>query len=303
MAKKERPRLVMADDVAVTDLQSLKDHFDWEKALQYYKTGELGAWLRRLYFDDEADALEKLDSRSADFPKEFCAIFGVEYTGDKPYIPPSSPRTRANVGPRRKAPTPPPRPVSMPQPTSSVAPVAPMAENIADVGVDLDFGEALADGITEEMNYEEDSTDAATLQTEFIEKNIGVFEAPAPTNQTIDAMIPPELPQEPASPETQESSVASSQIFSILSRLGRFIIFAIALFVACLLLYCVYMFLSNGMVIAAIDFILVWGTTFLLAKTVWYLISGKNWKKALKEFAWGVIITFAFIIAYVILGV
>lgn len=81
MAKKARPRLVMADNIPVTDIQSLKDHFDWEKALHYYKTGELIKWLRRLYLDEEADALEKLDSRSADFPKAFCAIFGVEYTG------------------------------------------------------------------------------------------------------------------------------------------------------------------------------------------------------------------------------
>ena len=170
MAKKERPRLIMADNIAVTDLQSLKEHFDWEKALQYYKTGELVKWLRRLYLDEEADALEQLDSRSADFPKEFCAIFGVEYTGgDKPYIPPSNSRTRTTMGQRRKAPVPPPRPVAMPKPEAPAASpspsVAPVSENVADAGMDFDFGEAFDSDFTEEAFVEEEPPAASTAET------------------------------------------------------------------------------------------------------------------------------------------
>lgn len=151
MAKRERSRLVMADDIAVTDLQSLIEHFDWEKSLQYYKTGELVKWLRRLYYDEEADALEKLDSRSADFPKDFCALFGIEYKSDKPYIPPINPRTRSNAGQRRKAPTPPPRPVAMPKIGSPAMPpstVAPATESGTNDEMGFDFStEAFSDEV------------------------------------------------------------------------------------------------------------------------------------------------------------
>lgn len=213
MAKKERPRLVMADDVAVTDLQSLKEHFDWEKAFQYYKTGDLLEWLRRLYLDEEADALEQLDSRSADFPKEFCAIFGVEYTGgDKPYIPPSNSRTRTTMGQRRKAPVPPPRPVAIPKPEAPAASpspyVAPVPENVADAGADFDFGEAFDSDFAEEAFGAEAPPATSTAETlpEVTEASPMPIAEPS---EPVPAM--PSPPSEPPTDATTDASQDSSQ--------------------------------------------------------------------------------------------
>lgn len=209
MAKKERLRLVMANDTVVTDLQSLKEHFDWEKALQYYKTGELLEWLRRLYLDEEADALEKLDSRSADFPKEFCALFGVEYKSDKPYIPPSTTRTRATAGQRRKAPTPPPRPAAMPRTEPSIvppsSPVTSVPDNIVDAGADFDLGEAFDSGIMEETLVEE-----TPLATSTAEKLPEIAEAsPVPLAQPSEPVSAMPLP--PSEPPTDASPTSAPQ--------------------------------------------------------------------------------------------
>jgi len=81
MAKKIRSPLVMADGTAAHNLEEFREHFDLEKAAEYYKNGKLQTWLRIRYYDDEADALEALDVNNADFQKKLCGIFGVEFTG------------------------------------------------------------------------------------------------------------------------------------------------------------------------------------------------------------------------------
>ena len=81
MAKKIRSPLVMADGTAAHNLEEFREHFDLEKAAEYYKNGKLQTWLRIRYYDDEADALEALDVNDTDFQKKLCGIFGVEFTG------------------------------------------------------------------------------------------------------------------------------------------------------------------------------------------------------------------------------
>lgn len=82
MAKKIRFPLAMADGVQVRTLDELKEHFDLEAVLEYYKSGKLLTWLQDRYLETEAEAIQALDEHSTDLPAELCKIFDVEYHGE-----------------------------------------------------------------------------------------------------------------------------------------------------------------------------------------------------------------------------
>ena len=80
MAKKIRFPLELADGTQARTLEDLQEHFDLESVLSYYKNGKLLTWLRDRYLESEAEAVEALDETAVDFQKQFCGIFGAEYT-------------------------------------------------------------------------------------------------------------------------------------------------------------------------------------------------------------------------------
>lgn len=90
MAKKQKIRLKMFGDYEVKDLPAFRKYFDWDLALQYFQSGELRTWLRERYYDFEADMLEQLNERAADFPQKFCDLFGVELDAAIEYVPPGA---------------------------------------------------------------------------------------------------------------------------------------------------------------------------------------------------------------------
>lgn len=81
MAKKIRFPLNLADGTQARSLDELKEHFDLESVLSYYKSGKLLTWLRDRYIETEADAVEALDEGAPDFQQRLCAIFGAEFSG------------------------------------------------------------------------------------------------------------------------------------------------------------------------------------------------------------------------------
>lgn len=82
MAKKIRFPLAMADGVQVRTLDELKEHFDLEAVLEYYKSGKLLTWLQDRYLETEAEAIQALDEQAADLPADLCKIFDIEYHGE-----------------------------------------------------------------------------------------------------------------------------------------------------------------------------------------------------------------------------
>lgn len=82
MAKKIRFPLKLAEDKEVRTLDELREHFDLEKVLEYYKNGKLLTWLEDRYLEGEAEAVRGLDDTKPDFQRQLCAVFQVEYTGD-----------------------------------------------------------------------------------------------------------------------------------------------------------------------------------------------------------------------------
>lgn len=78
MQKKIRFPLEMADGVLVRTLDELKEHFNLEAMLEYYKNGKLLTWLQDRYLETEAEAVRALDESAENFTQKFCDIFGAE---------------------------------------------------------------------------------------------------------------------------------------------------------------------------------------------------------------------------------
>lgn len=58
-------------------LEALREHFDLKTVVKYYRSGELVTWMEERYYDDLADALEKLNPNAPDMERKLCAILGV----------------------------------------------------------------------------------------------------------------------------------------------------------------------------------------------------------------------------------
>lgn len=74
--------LRMADGAQVRTLDELREHFNLETVLEYYKNGKLLTWLQDRYLETEAAAIQALDERAEDLPAELCKIFNVEYNAN-----------------------------------------------------------------------------------------------------------------------------------------------------------------------------------------------------------------------------
>lgn len=74
--------LKMRDDYECRDLESLREHFDLEKAIAYFQDGRLITWMKHRGFYDIADELEEMSAEAADFPQKLCSLLEVEYTGE-----------------------------------------------------------------------------------------------------------------------------------------------------------------------------------------------------------------------------
>ena len=81
MAKRIRFPLKLAQGAEVRTLEELREHFDLEAILEYYKNGKLLTWLEDRYLEGEAEAVQALDAAAPDFQKQLCEVFQVEYTG------------------------------------------------------------------------------------------------------------------------------------------------------------------------------------------------------------------------------
>ena len=79
MARKNKFPLKMANDIEVRSLDELRQHFDINKIVEYFRDGKLLEWLSDRYYDDEAEAINKLDKDDHNFGQKLCNIFGVDY--------------------------------------------------------------------------------------------------------------------------------------------------------------------------------------------------------------------------------
>ncbi len=82
-ARKKREPLLMKEGVEIRDMEGLRENFDLELILKYFKNGTLLKWLRDWHCDEEAAKVYELDEKE-DNGRALCEIFGVDYLGTDP---------------------------------------------------------------------------------------------------------------------------------------------------------------------------------------------------------------------------
>ena len=79
MAKKIKFPLIMKNNFQVRTIEELREHFDLDKAIEYFLDGKLLAWLEARYYEQESVAIRELGKDEAQLHQKLCNILGVEY--------------------------------------------------------------------------------------------------------------------------------------------------------------------------------------------------------------------------------
>ena len=75
--------LEMKDGVQVRNITELRTYFDIEKVVGYFLDGRLKKWLDARWYEEESEAISKLDEKDLLLTEHLCEIFGVEYADKK----------------------------------------------------------------------------------------------------------------------------------------------------------------------------------------------------------------------------
>ncbi|MCF2554376.1 hypothetical protein [Faecalicatena contorta] len=90
--------LIMKDGTKVRELEEFQNHFDLERAVEYFANGKLQKWLESTYNDDILDEISGLTGKEEDFVVRFAEALGVDLdeievkTGNKAFDPQKSMR-------------------------------------------------------------------------------------------------------------------------------------------------------------------------------------------------------------------
>lgn len=71
--------LEVKNGVKARNITELKENFDVEKVIGYFLDGKLKNWLDARYYEEEAEAMERLSENDAELGRKLCSIFDVEY--------------------------------------------------------------------------------------------------------------------------------------------------------------------------------------------------------------------------------
>ena len=75
--------LEMKDGVQVRNISELRENFDVKKVVGYFLDGKLKKWLEARWYEDEAEAVSRLDANDSLLAQRLCEIFEVEYTEER----------------------------------------------------------------------------------------------------------------------------------------------------------------------------------------------------------------------------
>ena len=71
-------KLKLKNGAEVSTLEELRENFDLELVVGYFKSGDLLTWLEDRFYDDEADAISEIDSTDRNLTAKICAALNVE---------------------------------------------------------------------------------------------------------------------------------------------------------------------------------------------------------------------------------
>ena len=79
-------KLKLKDGAEVSTLEELRDNFDLEAVVGYFKNGDLLTWLEDRFYDDEADAISEIDAEDRNLTAKICAALNVECDDNLEFI-------------------------------------------------------------------------------------------------------------------------------------------------------------------------------------------------------------------------
>ena len=90
MARKERFALDMGNNTKVRNLDELKEHFNLDKTVDFFRDGTLLTWLEDRYYDDEAEAIAAIPPDAEDPHAAICEALDIPFEKDseKPIFDP-----------------------------------------------------------------------------------------------------------------------------------------------------------------------------------------------------------------------
>ena len=68
--------------IEIKTLEDLRENFNLEQIIEYFKSGKLYYWLEDRFYDDEADAIEKIHADDKNFAQKICIALGAESDED-----------------------------------------------------------------------------------------------------------------------------------------------------------------------------------------------------------------------------
>ena len=78
--RKRKFALELKNGEMVRSIEELREHFDLEKVIGYYKDGRLCEWLEGWFYENEAEAIQKLSDQDENLAEQLCLILGVDST-------------------------------------------------------------------------------------------------------------------------------------------------------------------------------------------------------------------------------
>ena len=75
-------KLMMKNGVEVSTIEELRENFDYEKVLGYFKDGTLKDWLEYRFYDDEVAAVAEIKEDDKNLMQKLCAALDVECNDD-----------------------------------------------------------------------------------------------------------------------------------------------------------------------------------------------------------------------------
>lgn len=69
----------MKNNFQVRTIEELREHFDLDKAIEYFLDGKLLAWLEARYYEQESVAIREMGKDEAQLHQKLCNILGVEH--------------------------------------------------------------------------------------------------------------------------------------------------------------------------------------------------------------------------------
>lgn len=82
--RKRKFALELKNGEMVRRIEELREHFDLEKVIGYYKDGRLCEWLEGWFYENEAEAIQKISDQDENLAEQLCLILGVDSAEQEP---------------------------------------------------------------------------------------------------------------------------------------------------------------------------------------------------------------------------